>query len=1787
MEQSYFFQPIQYVSSGEFSVSSMSDRYPPHSPGGFHTSVTSSTSGVLRPHGGYGGTPYEPHHSPDPNQSWSWGLQGSWNTFREEHALTAQVWSVGVKALLSYYIVAYGDILQKVAAPFEVVIDWRELFEVYGTLAKGSSGGGGGGGGRRLSSGGSGHGEGEFPHSSSFESPREREEEGGGGTSGTGPGATGESPFSLHHWVLHSGEWSGVGRRGSPLGAEAPFGGAGMNGIPRHDALQGSFPIRAGSSIRGGGGSAGNAWPTLLGVLQDVVEAYYHRLCRFMEYLRDEPHPMRSRGGGGGDVVGVGGGESSEHPRSERVEVRDGGKRGTGKDDKTTLGRPRREYQDSLCAFLSQYVRWISVGFSVLAPDQRLGMGKGFAALTPSITGGVMRDVLLCRWKREDHGTSTFSTFHSFSKDLGRGTGGGSTVSSPLLTSGGTGTARTTMMGGGMPMGGVAAPSSPPPPTPAPISIGKARASHLAGGGGRGGGEPSHTPPPFSSYGYSISFSPAFIPAVSGEGGGGGDGATGCRRGRGGIGGTIGSGEHSSVASTDELHLHFLWGCVAVIPAAPDLGKWCKAFLAKGLEQGSLELVKDKVPKPVKDLFDFMKKKPHKLRHRGSGISGDGRPQGSRERGRKVYGTRGVLFVAPHRHRHLCRGRKGGHGAEKNEVHHYHQPHDHGNKEQEDGETLGERRRRRLTSQERESEDLESTSSSRSASTTSSDRSTSSSMSGSAVTTRASSSASSSSTSSTSGRRHPKGGGGRRGNGKKERDGLGHFGDSVAMIRRDEVSRIPFSQVRNTVYDYQGDDARLKITLEDITTALQSLRASVPHMSMYLHDAMHILMVNLHQLRVMFVRYTKTESNWLLEGKKPWDRAAALHSTHAAGTEAPPHRFSPLLHVAPPLRAGRVSYTLSLRRAVALLKEYCEYENSSRRVERVCRMYCRVHRLNKLIAFSETQPFAVLLWHFCAVEQYLRTDGKPHARFTEGAARPSSSSGTLAQPTWTTRPPRSSSSPPPPPPPLQKKQQPWELGWDPPHPPGRGEEKEPKDPTTTLTSPIAAEKRTAEGKQMSFLRVDRSERRRHAEDPCPLPSHSTTAGTTGTAGATDDTTPASGFSSTPGGEESGMGSVDGISPLPSPRPQHSRGSWLPSFSTSPMAPPGATPRRRASSLWRQDTTVLVVEEKPEKTMCSCCRWMSGGGGRGAEREEDITAGVWAIRRERGSTAGQGQEGSVSREEAFRNHGEHEKDPSKRETMTIMEKKKKKKRGEEELADHPRRAQGTASASSRSALHLHVDPLSPVVPFPPSERDARGPFATDPLAFHPARQMPSFPDFKGMEPYEEEFPGASSGSSTIIPVEEETKGHLPSLVRTKVDAPQPHHHDTKSTSKKISSNVPPKEEGGGKKTRHSSSTEIEKQKAGAPPGGTSKQRVEWELEKKGKEGWEKDHQQDGQPSTEGVYSLFPPAVEEEHERGFHPAFTQRREDDDDAAHHDQHKEEKGVSHRRRMASEGKKKKGKKISAGETEEEHAAFRNDFATHGICMSMEKLEALQALYKECIRPMTRVTKEYRIFNFPIIADIALNLLLPMEVVEARRARRVGLLFGLDRTGKTLISNCLRGLAQPTVATVGMQEQIVSFGRWILVMNELGGRGCFRRNWQYYVERAPPMTYLIFLIDAQNRARMKESRAYLWEVLDHIPRIPLLIIFNNFPEVATTHGKGAVSKPQEVLERGFGVPKIREERWMLVVTCDVTLVHDTNRCIPASLQYGFEQLTDFLLSTTSPHEVPSMPKGNGGATVE
>lgn len=118
------------------------------------------------------------------------------------------------------------------------------------------------------------------------------------------------------------------------------------------------------------------------------------------------------------------------------------------------------------------------------------------------------------------------------------------------------------------------------------------------------------------------------------------------------------------------------------------------------------------------------------------------------------------------------------------------------------------------------------------------------------------------------------------------------------------------------------------------------------------------------------------------------------------------------------------------------------------------------------------------------------------------------------------------------------------------------------------------------------------------------------------------------------------------------------------------------------------------------------------------------------------------------------------------------------------------------------------------------------------------------------------------------------------------------------------------------------------------------------------------------------------------------------------------------------------------------------------------------------------------------------------VDLVSRRKEKRV-VLLGLDNAGKTTcVYRLLLGKKIDTVPTVGFNSEEVRYNRCNFIMWDIGGQAKIRKLWKHYVESADA---LIFVVDAQDRARLREARAAFKKMLRHKTlRNTVLLIYAN-----------------------------------------------------------------------------------------
>jgi hypothetical protein len=210
--------------------------------------------------------------------------------------------------------------------------------------------------------------------------------------------------------------------------------------------------------------------------------------------------------------------------------------------------------------------------------------------------------------------------------------------------------------------------------------------------------------------------------------------------------------------------------------------------------------------------------------------------------------------------------------------------------------------------------------------------------------------------------------------------------------------------------------------------------------------------------------------------------------------------------------------------------------------------------------------------------------------------------------------------------------------------------------------------------------------------------------------------------------------------------------------------------------------------------------------------------------------------------------------------------------------------------------------------------------------------------------------------------------------------------------------------------------------------------------------------------------------------------------------------------------------------------------------------------------------------FDFQAVATVALCSLLPYEAEMAISCRRDILWMGLEDTGKTLLMNSIRGVAQPTHPTIGLTECVIAFKEWVFGCKELGGRADFRTNWKQYMDRVDTVHAVVFVVDAGKPSSFAEAAEYLNGVSGAklFAGLPFLIIFNNY-RVGDKKGP----TPQALYD-ALKLRRVKSKHAMEYVTCDVTVVHSKLKVLSEDVREGLNWLCQvFSASSTSPPPAP------------
>nr|QXF29019.1 Arf1d [Vischeria sp. CAUP Q 202] len=155
------------------------------------------------------------------------------------------------------------------------------------------------------------------------------------------------------------------------------------------------------------------------------------------------------------------------------------------------------------------------------------------------------------------------------------------------------------------------------------------------------------------------------------------------------------------------------------------------------------------------------------------------------------------------------------------------------------------------------------------------------------------------------------------------------------------------------------------------------------------------------------------------------------------------------------------------------------------------------------------------------------------------------------------------------------------------------------------------------------------------------------------------------------------------------------------------------------------------------------------------------------------------------------------------------------------------------------------------------------------------------------------------------------------------------------------------------------------------------------------------------------------------------------------------------------------------------------------------------------------------------------------MDLLSKPVEKRV-VLLGLDNAGKTTaVYRLLLGKKVDTVPTVGFNSEEIRMNRFSLIMWDIGGQSKIRKLWKHYLESADA---LIFVVDAQDRVRLKEARSAFKRMLKHKTlKDTVLLIYAN-----KTDYEDSMTVP-EIVE-GLEVHEvIGDRKWYIQKTCAIS----------------------------------------------
>jgi ADP-ribosylation factor-like protein 3 len=132
-------------------------------------------------------------------------------------------------------------------------------------------------------------------------------------------------------------------------------------------------------------------------------------------------------------------------------------------------------------------------------------------------------------------------------------------------------------------------------------------------------------------------------------------------------------------------------------------------------------------------------------------------------------------------------------------------------------------------------------------------------------------------------------------------------------------------------------------------------------------------------------------------------------------------------------------------------------------------------------------------------------------------------------------------------------------------------------------------------------------------------------------------------------------------------------------------------------------------------------------------------------------------------------------------------------------------------------------------------------------------------------------------------------------------------------------------------------------------------------------------------------------------------------------------------------------------------------------------------------------------------------------------------LILGLDNAGKTTILKKLadEDPAQNEGPTQGFNLKSLSLSGRNANIADLGGQRAFREFWSNYYESTD---CLIFVVDASDSRRIDEAHSTFDEVLENLPKVPVLV-FANKQDLST-------SKPPAYVAEALQLVEHRERKW-------------------------------------------------------